>query len=249
MTGSFAFPTPERPYSSSPKVLRLLLCLIENRNRLVRKQELLDKVWPDATVTENALTRAIGLLRKSLNDDTHVPKFIETVPTAGYRFIASVTVAAEDSAVHPVPAITRMAPVPTLSEPKPGFNLSDKWIFASVLLLAVLAVAAYFFFFRPRRVLTEKDTVVLADFDNSTGDPVFDGTLRQGMAVQLEQSPFLSLVTEERIQQVLRMMGQPPGARLLQPSRGDLRAHRKRGRPQRLHRQPRQPVRTRAARN
>src|ERR1700681_2833550 len=71
-----------------PKVLRLLLYLIENRNRLVRKQELLDKVWPDAMVTENALTRAIGLLRKALNDDSRVPKFIETVPTAGYRFIA-----------------------------------------------------------------------------------------------------------------------------------------------------------------
>ncbi len=75
-----------------PKVLRLLLYLIENRNRLVRKQELLDRVWPDAMVTENALTRVVGLLRKALNDDSHVPRFIETVPTAGYRFIAKVTV-------------------------------------------------------------------------------------------------------------------------------------------------------------
>jgi hypothetical protein len=49
-----------------PKVLRLLLYLIENRNRLVRKQELLDRVWPDAMVTENALTRVVGLLRKAL---------------------------------------------------------------------------------------------------------------------------------------------------------------------------------------
>ena len=201
------------PLQVEPKVLRLLLCLIENRNRLVRKQELLDKVWPDATVTENALTRAIGLLRKSLNDDTHVPKFIETIPTAGYRFIASVTVAAENPAVHPLTPTTRMAPIPAPPEPKPGFNPSGKWILASILLLAALALAA-FFFFRPRHVLTAKDTVVLADFDNSTGDPVFDGTLRQGMAVQLEQSPFLSLITEERIQQVLRMMGHPPDARL-----------------------------------
>jgi eukaryotic-like serine/threonine-protein kinase len=63
-------------------------------------------------------------------------------------------------------------------------------------------------------VLTETDTVVLADFDNSTGDPVFDGTLRRGMAVQLEQSPFLSLIPDDRIQQVLRQMGQPADARL-----------------------------------
>jgi eukaryotic-like serine/threonine-protein kinase len=56
-------------------------------------------------------------------------------------------------------------------------------------------------------VLTEKDTVVLADFANSTGDPVFDGTLRQGMAVELEQSPFLSLISDARIQDTLRLMG------------------------------------------
>ena len=62
-----------------------------------------------------------------------------------------------------------------------------------------LSVAGYFYLHRAPK-LTDKDTIVLADFTNTTGDPVFDGTLRQGMAVQLEQSPFLSLVSEERIQ-------------------------------------------------
>jgi len=65
--------------------------------------------------------------------------------------------------------------------------------------------------------LTEKDTIVLADFANSTNDPVFDGTLRQGLAVQLEQSPFLSLISDERIGQTLRLMGQPADARLTLP--------------------------------
>jgi tetratricopeptide (TPR) repeat protein len=65
---------------------------------------------------------------------------------------------------------------------------------------------------RPK--LTEKDTLVLADFDNKTGDPVFDDTLRQGLAVQLEQSPFLSVIADERIQQTLRLMGRPADARL-----------------------------------
>src|SRR5512146_2784885 len=63
-------------------------------------------------------------------------------------------------------------------------------------------------------MLTEKDTVVLADFANSTGDAVFDGTLRQGLAVQLEQSPFLSLVSESRIRQTLKMMGRGDDAPL-----------------------------------
>jgi len=74
------------PVQVEPKVLRLLVYLIENRNRLVRKQELLDKVWPDAIVTENALTRAIVLLRKALNENSQVPRYLETIPTAGYRF-------------------------------------------------------------------------------------------------------------------------------------------------------------------
>jgi eukaryotic-like serine/threonine-protein kinase len=62
--------------------------------------------------------------------------------------------------------------------------------------------------------LGEKDTIVLADFTNTTGDAVFDGTLRQGLAVQLEQSPYLSLISDERVQQTLKMMGQIPDARL-----------------------------------
>jgi len=70
------------------------------------------------------------------------------------------------------------------------------------------------FYSRRAHALTEKDTVVLADFTNTTGDTVFDGTLRQGLAVQLEQSPFLSLVSEQRIQQTLRLMGQPIEAKL-----------------------------------
>src|ERR1700733_16211805 len=80
------------PVQVEPKVLRLLVYMIENRNRLVRKQEVLDAVWPDAMVTENALTRAIGLLRKALGEDSQVPRYLETVPTVGYRFIANVSV-------------------------------------------------------------------------------------------------------------------------------------------------------------
>jgi TolB-like protein/DNA-binding winged helix-turn-helix (wHTH) protein/tetratricopeptide (TPR) repeat protein len=78
------------PVVLEPKALRLLLFLVANPGRLIRKQELLDSVWFDAAVTENALTRSIALLRKTLNDDSREPKFIETVPTVGFRFIAPV---------------------------------------------------------------------------------------------------------------------------------------------------------------
>jgi tetratricopeptide (TPR) repeat protein len=78
---------------------------------------------------------------------------------------------------------------------------------------AGLKPGGYFFFHR-RPMLTAKDTIVLADFTNTTGDPVFDGALRQGLAAQLDQSPFLSLISEDRIQQTLKLMGQSPDARL-----------------------------------
>jgi len=65
-----------------------------------------------------------------------------------------------------------------------------------------------------RTKLTDRDTIVLADFDNKTGDPVFDDTLRQGLSVELQQSPFLSLIADQRIQQTLGLMGQPKDARL-----------------------------------
>ena len=105
------------------------------------------------------------------------------------------------------------------SIPTPGLGAGartwKKWIFDGVIfLLLLVAAGAYLFFSRSRRVLTENDTVVLADFANSTGDPVFDDTLRQGMTVQLEQSPFLSLISEARIRRVLQMMGEPADTRL-----------------------------------
>ena len=91
----------------------------------------------------------------------------------------------------------------------------EKWkavVPAAVAILA-LSVGAYFYFHRSSK-LTDKDTIVLADFTNATSDPIFDGTLREGMAVQLEQSPFLSIVPEQQIQQTLQMMGQKSDAKL-----------------------------------
>ncbi|HEY6342962.1 MAG TPA: serine/threonine-protein kinase [Bryobacteraceae bacterium] len=89
---------------------------------------------------------------------------------------------------------------------------SSSWkiITASAALLAVFA-GAYLYFHRSAK-LTDKDTVVLADFVNKTGDPIFDGTLRQGLAIQLEQSPFLKIMDDDEAQRVLRLMRLPPGS-------------------------------------
>ncbi len=71
-----------------PKTFQVLLFLLENRGRLIEKNELLDAVWRDTFVTENAMTREIAKLRKALGDDSKTPKYIQTVHTHGYRFIA-----------------------------------------------------------------------------------------------------------------------------------------------------------------
>src|SRR5439155_11386618 len=87
-----------------------------------------------------------------------------------------------------------------------------KAVAAAASIVAVFA-ATYAYLHRPPK-LTDKDTIVLADFDNKTGDPVFDDTLRQDLAVELQQSPFLSLISDTRIRQTLPLMGQPKDARL-----------------------------------
>jgi tetratricopeptide (TPR) repeat protein/predicted Ser/Thr protein kinase len=84
----------------------------------------------------------------------------------------------------------------------------------ATILVIGLAAGGWLFFSRKAHALTDKDTIVLADFTNTTGDAVFDGTLRQGLSVQLEQSPFLSIISDQQIQQILQMMGQKPDAKL-----------------------------------
>ena len=112
----------EQVISLEPKTLRLLLFLIENRGRLIEKDEILDAIWSGTHVTENALTREIGKLRKSLGDDPKAPKYIETVHTRGYRFVAElaeangsptpVTPGVETAEVETLPkSLSRPAPV------------------------------------------------------------------------------------------------------------------------------------------
>jgi tetratricopeptide (TPR) repeat protein len=85
-------------------------------------------------------------------------------------------------------------------------------VLAAMAVLALLGIS--YLYFHHTTKLTDKDTIVLADFVNATGDSVFDGTLRQGLSVQLDQSPFLSIISDQQIQQTLEMMGQKPDAKL-----------------------------------
>ncbi|HEV2386247.1 MAG TPA: protein kinase [Candidatus Acidoferrales bacterium] len=104
----------------------------------------------------------------------------------------------------------------TSAKPEAAVGGGKRWkaiVPATVAVTTALAAAGYFYWHRAPK-LTDKDTIVLADFANRTGDPVFEGTLRQGLEVQLEQSPFLSLVSDDRIRQTLQMMDEKPDTKL-----------------------------------
>src|SRR6185369_7618642 len=87
-----------RPVALEPKAFDLLVLLIERRGDVVSKQEILDRIWPDTAVTDNALTRVVAQLRKALGDDFRDARFIETVPTRGYRWLAEPDSAEPQSA-------------------------------------------------------------------------------------------------------------------------------------------------------
>src|SRR5947209_6489092 len=90
-----------------------------------------------------------------------------------------------------------------------------RWMLGAISAVLILAAAAGVFLYRRRASsLTEKDSILLADFVNTTGDSVFDGTLKQALAVQLEQSPYLNVTPESRIREALNFMGRSSDERL-----------------------------------
>jgi serine/threonine protein kinase/tetratricopeptide (TPR) repeat protein len=124
-------------------------------------------------------------------------------PAAGTATSAAVSVASAASAAFPAQPQT---PFTTLRK---GWPL----VAGVAAIVAVIAAGAYFFTHRGPK-LTGQGSIVLADFTNTTGDAVFDGALRQGLAAQLAQSPFLHILSDRQMQQTLQYMGQQPGARV-----------------------------------
>jgi len=129
-----------RVLALEPKSIRLLLYLIEHRSRAVSKEELLREIWEDVAVTDNALTRVVAQLRKALGDDAKVARYVETIPTLGYRFVAEVTVVAkghENGGLEPKLPTVAGAP-PEL----PGSVPIRQRTWAKVAAAAVLALAS-----------------------------------------------------------------------------------------------------------
>lgn len=95
-----------------------------------------------------------------------------------------------------------------------GISTRRRWKLMALATVILASIVASYSYLHRKPKLTDRDTIVLADFVNRTGDPVFDGTLRQGLAVELQQSPFLSLISDQRIRKTLELMAQPADAPL-----------------------------------
>jgi len=110
------------------------------------------------------------------------------------------------------PAVSASGPITPATVAAPSSR--KRWYILAAVVVALAAAFGGFFYTRRARALTEKDSILLSDFVNTTGDPVFDGTLKQALAVQLEQSPFLNIFPQERVRDTLRYMGRSSDERL-----------------------------------
>ncbi len=183
--------------------LRILVLLLERPGQLVTREEIRQKLWSQDTFVEfdDALNTAVGKLRAALNDSADNPRFLETVPRRGYRFVAPVAWTPEAPVMVPI------------KFPVPQHKYLYLWL-AAALIVAGAAVGGYRHFHRPGFQITLKDTIVLADFANSTGDAVFDDTLKTALNVSLRQSPFLNVLPDSEVAKTLQQMTRPASTKL-----------------------------------
>jgi DNA-binding winged helix-turn-helix (wHTH) protein/tetratricopeptide (TPR) repeat protein len=183
------------------KPFQVLVTLLDRPGQLVTREELKRQLWPSDTFVDFdvSLNKAMNRLREALGDSAEHPRFIETLPRKGYRFVCEVRNGAGSDTNTSA----------DLTAASPARNL----VIAATLAVAVVATAVYFYFRRPAR-LTEKDTIVIADFDNKTGDAVFDDTLKTGLTVALNQSPFLNVLADDRVAATLKLMTLPSSTKL-----------------------------------
>src|SRR5437868_7146679 len=194
---------------------QVLATLLQRHGELVTRDELRRALWPADTFVDfdHSLNAAIKRLRDALGESADAPVFIETMARRGYRFVAPLQAPHDskgtgffiDAEGQRTPQSAR-----TLTARRLQWRMMSA---AAVAAVVALAAGGYFYFPRPAK-LTTRDTIVLTDFVNTTGNSVFDETLKQGLRVQLEQSPFLNILSEQKVDEQLKLMGSSAGARL-----------------------------------
>jgi eukaryotic-like serine/threonine-protein kinase len=192
--------------------LRVLALLAEKQGQLVTREELRKRLWPEDTFVdfESGLNAAVSKLRDALSDSAENSRYIETIPRRGYRFLFPIEIVpANGNGV----TSTQVAATDTSGRTETNTGgIRRKLLYGSLVAIVILAIGGGWFRFKPK--LSDKDTIVLADFANSTGDPVFDETLKTALAVSLQQSPFLSVLPDSKVTNTLQEMTLPASTKL-----------------------------------
>ena len=198
-----------------PQPFQILKLLVERAGDVVTREELRNMLWSQETFVdfEHGLNTAIKELRAVLGDSATEPRYVETVPKLGYRFIAaveSVEVAAlEEDAPSPAPSVdpARAQTLARTGRIRPSFRVVA--LLAAAVIVAGAIVGGLWYHRRSGFRVSPKDTIVLADFVNTTGEGVFDDALKQGLNVGLEQSPMIQILSDEKSAVILKQMGIP----------------------------------------
>lgn len=196
---------------------QILSLLLEHPREVVTREELQRRLWPTDTFVDfdHGLNRAINQLRDALSDSADNPRFIETFPKRGYRFIAPVegSNAAEERVTPVQPAAAR--PEPETAQLTGDRSRARIWL-PAVAAFLLICLAVVWFYTRTAPAPAEPNTVVLVEFDNHTGDTAFDYALKQALEIDLQQSPFLTILSDQKVADTLRQMGRIPDQGLTQ---------------------------------
>jgi DNA-binding winged helix-turn-helix (wHTH) protein/tetratricopeptide (TPR) repeat protein len=187
---------------------QVLAVLLDRPGQLVTRDELMKQLWPSDTFVDfdRSLNKAVNRLREALDDSADHPRFIETVPRRGYRFIGPVAPFRE-----PAGEDTRLVVEKQRGGPW-------KILIPTALLLAASVVGGGVYWgWRAAHRPAGKVTIVLADFVNNTSDPVLEDALQQALLASLDQSPFLSILPDDKVREQLAYMGRPATDRLTEP--------------------------------
>jgi eukaryotic-like serine/threonine-protein kinase len=192
---------------------RILALLLEHPGDVVTREELREKLWPADTFVDfdTGLNTAIKKLRNVLGDSVEEPRYIETIPRRGYRFIAPIEngVGRASASVE-----LQLAPdLPSQSAPK-IWNKRRALAAAFVAGLLIIGALVTWRVYSARPALSGTDVILLASFVNKTGDPIFEDSLDKALQVKLAESPFLSLFSESDTRTAMRMMRRDPTERV-----------------------------------
>ena len=201
----------------SSKVFDLLVYMVENPGRPLSKKELMDAVWTGSFVEESNLTQSVSVLRKALSlEKSSEANPIATLPGRGYQFTRTVIAApapAQEMTLHSVRSSSKIVIEEHFAAPEARPKQRRLWIPVTVAAFAVIGIAGWFGWreWEYQQNGTHVD-LVLADFENATGEPILDHTLNEALRIDLDQSPFLNLLSPTRVQATLAQMQQKDAA-------------------------------------